>query len=230
MCFEHLYSLCFLGSFNNVAFRHSQQQTESSAIIEAQLFSVYCKMLMGFTGKPKYNLTLPSIHMCVASWPGGPSDKLVVVYISLLSCKTHSYPHTHIHSHNKVTYHSCHACPRHRQTFPAFHLLLVSGFMFKVHVCLLCLVYGWKWRSVSDRLVYVSITPLFQIKLMMSPPALHHLHLQQVGNHDDPSSNHCLHFFTNVVAIKMAGELLKFKMQILQENLRIKPAKYWTKN
>lgn len=58
--------------------------------------------------------------------------------------------------------------------------------------------------EVSDRLVYVSITPLFQIKMMMSPPALHHLHLQQVGNHDDPSSsNHCLQFFTNAVAIKI---------------------------
>lgn len=70
--------------------------------------------------------------------------------------------------------------------------------------------------EVSDRLVYVSITTLFQIKMMMSPPVLHHLHLQQVGNHDDPSSsNHFLHCFTNVVAIKMTGELLKFKMQIL---------------
>ncbi len=149
--------------------------------------------------------------MCVASWPAGPSDKLVVVYISLLSFKTHSYPHTRIHSHNKITYHSCHACPA---NIPSFTCKRVHA-EFKVHVCMLCLVY-WLEMEVSDRLVYVSITPLFQIKMMMSPPALHHLHLQQVGNHDDPSSSiHSLHFFTNVVAINMPGELLKFKMQIL---------------
>lgn len=57
----------------------------------------------------------------------------------------------------------------------------------------------WLEMEFSDRWVYVSITPLFQIKMMMSPPAPHHLHLQQVGSHDDPfSSNHCC-FFTNVV-------------------------------
>lgn len=134
--------------------------------------------------------------MCVAAWPCGPSDKHVCTYRFYLAkkhtCRASSWQTcTHLqHSHIPLI-------SRLLKT-PAFHLLFISGFMVNLKFMFDCAnacltVFGLRLEmEFSDRWVYVSITPLFQIKMMMSPPAPHHLHLQQVGSHEDPSSsNHC---------------------------------------